>query len=203
MWGLTVGALAAAWYFYPMLPERVASHWGANGEVNGYMSRFWGVFLMPIVMAGMALLFMIVPRMDPKRKNIEHFRKYFDTAIVSIALFLFYIFGLTISWNLGNRFDMGRYLAPAIGGLFIVMGVLVSKAEPNWTIGIRTPWTLSSEAVWKKTHALGGTLFKISGILAVLGAVFPSAAFALILVPILATVISLFLYSYFEYRKER
>ena len=200
---LTLVAIGVGIYFYPMLPERVASHWGVNGEVNGYMPRFWGAFLLPVVFAFLSALFIVIPRIDPKKENIKKFRGYFDAFIVAIFLFLSYIYALSLAWNTGSRFNMTQYMAPALGALFICAGVLISKAEPNWTIGIRTPWTLSSETVWKKTHALSGTLFKISGIIAVLGAVFPEYAFILIIIPIIISAVTGLIYSYFAYKAEQ
>ena len=68
---LTLVAIGVGIYFYPMLPERVASHWGVNGEVNGYMPRFWGAFLLPVVFAFLSALFIVIPRIDPKKENIK------------------------------------------------------------------------------------------------------------------------------------
>ncbi len=89
-----------------------------------------------------------------------------------------------------------------MGALFIGLGYLIEHAEPNWFVGIRTPWTLSSERVWKKTHALGGTLFKIAGILAMIGVVFGKYSIWFVIVPILAVSVYLVIYSYREFGKE-
>ena len=98
---------------------------------------------------------------------------------------------------------MGQMLVPAFGILFYYCGVLVEKAEKNWFIGIRTPWTLSSDSVWKKTHVLGGKLFKASGLVALLGIFFKDWAFFLAIVPAIFLSIYTILYSYFEYQKEK
>jgi len=190
-------------YLYPSMPERMASHWNSAGEVDGNMSRFWGVFLMPIVSAGMLLLFFIIPKIDPLKKNIKKFIKYYEWFMLLMIVFLFYIYMLTIYWNLGKRFDMGRMITPAIGILFIYIGVLVDNAKRNWFIGIRTPWTLSSDRVWAKTHKLGGKLFKIAGIIALFGLVLPKYAMWLLLVPALAAGLCPVVYSYLEYQKEK
>ncbi len=188
-------------YVYPFLPERVASHWNMAGEVNGYVSRFWGAFLMPLVSLALYVFFLIFPRIDPKRKNIEKFRGHFDVFIILIFLFLFYINGLTLIWNFGYRFNMIQLMAPAFGILFYDVGILVKNAQPNWSIGIRTPWTLSSPAVWKKTHEIGGRLFMYCGLLAALGSLAPVYAIWLILIPVLFTAIYTVVYSYLEFRK--
>jgi uncharacterized membrane protein len=199
---IIIVSFASGIYLYPQLPEKFASHWNAAGEVDGYMPRFWGLFLMPLLSAGLFLLFVAIPRIDPLKHNIEKFRKYYDGFVVLIILFLFYMFLITIAWNFGYRFDITQLMAPALGVLFYYAGILTENAKMNWFIGIRTPWTLSNEKVWDRTHKLGGKLFKASGIITVFGAVFQPYAFWLIIVPVLFTVAYTIVYSYFEYQKE-
>ena len=188
-------------YVYPLLPEKVASHWNMAGEVNCYMPKFWGAFLMPIISAALFPLFLLIPRIDPKKQNIEKFRKYFDAFNILFFLFLFYLFTLTLIWNLDARFNMIQMLSPAFAVLFYYIGVMVAHAESNWSIGIRTPWTLSNEKVWKKTHDLGGKLFQICGAVSLIGVVLPSYAIWLILVPVVLTALVTIVYSYLVYRK--
>ena len=188
-------------YLYPQMPEKMASHWNIKGEVDGYLSKFWGLFLMPLLSIGILLLYLIIPNIDPLKKNIEKFRKYFDGFIVLLLLFLFYLYVLTIFWNLGLKFDIGQAIIPALAILFYYCGILLEKAKRNWFIGIRTPWTLSSDEVWDKTHKLGGKLFKIAGLFVLLGLFFKKYIFWFILVPIFTAVIYIIAYSYFEYQK--
>jgi uncharacterized membrane protein len=195
-------SFAISLYLYPQLPEKMVSHWNTKGEVDGYTSKFWGLFLMPIILIGFWLLFILIPRIDPLKENIEKFRKYFDGFILLITLFFIYLYSLTIFWNLGVRFDMGQFLTPALGLLFVYCGFLVENAKRNWFIGIRTPWTLSSDKVWEKTHKLGGKLFKIAGVITILGLFFPKYAFSLVVFPVLLLAIYTIFYSYFEYRRE-
>ncbi len=189
-------------YFFPQMPDKMASHWNIKGEADGYMSKFWGLFLMPIILLGLFLLFILIPKIDPLKENIAKFRKHFDGFVVLIMVFLFYIYLLSIAWNLGKRFDMGQMMLPALSILFYYCGILVENAKRNWFIGIRTPWTLSSESVWEKTHKVGGKLFKIAGLIAFLGIFFPNYVFYFILIPVLLFVFYTILYSYFEYQKE-
>ena len=200
--GIVLISFAIGIYVSPEMPQKIASHWNSQGEVNGYMSKFWGIFLMPIISVGLFLLFVIIPRIDPYKSNIEKFRKYYDNFILLIIVFLFYIYLLTIFWNMGFRFNMITLLSPAIGILFYYSGVLIENAKMNYFIGIRTPWTLSSEKVWDKTHKIGGKLFKIAGIIAILGILFQSYAIFLILVPMLLSAIYSVVFSYIEYQKE-
>jgi uncharacterized membrane protein len=201
--GLIIISFAICVYFYNQFPEKIASHWNAQGQVNGYMSRFWGLFLMPIISVGMFILFLFIPKIDPLKKNIQQFRKYFDNFIVLIFLFLFYIFILTIVWNLGMTFNMIQFMIPAFVLLFYYSGVLIKNSKRNWFIGIRTPWTLSNDRVWKKTHDIGGKLFKISAVISILGLVFEKYAIFFVLVPIILTTIYVYVYSYFEFHRKQ
>jgi len=189
-------------YFYPQMPEKIASHWNAQGQVDGYMSKFWGLFLMPLLSMILFLLFIAIPKIDPLKHNIEKFRKYYDGFVVLIIVYLFYVYLLTIFWNIGIRFSMVQPLVPAIGILFYYIGILTENAKRNWFIGIRTPWTLSSEKVWEKTHKIGGKLFKTAGAFAFIGVFFQSYALFFILVPIILVAAYTIIYSYFEYQKE-
>lgn len=186
---------------YPQMPEQMASHWNAQGEVDDYTSRFWGIYLMPILSLVMAILLVLVPRIDPLKANIEKFKGYYYSFVILIMLFFTYIYILTLLWNKGIRFDMTQLMTPAIGVLFYIAGVMTSKARRNYFIGIRTPWTLNNEEVWNKTHRLGGLLFKISGVIAAVGIFFPEYAMIFILAPVLTTAIVSVIYSYVIYQK--
>jgi len=188
--------------FYPQMPERVASHWNAQGQVDGTMSRFWGLFLMPLILVGLALLFIAIPRIDPQKANIEQFRKYYDGFIVLILLFMLAIHCQVILWNIGIRISPTITLPIGLGLLYFYAGILLENAKRNWFIGIRTPWTLSNETVWEKTHKIGGKLFKLAGVIALVGVFFQRYAFFFILVPVILVTLYTTVYSYFEYQKE-
>jgi len=196
-------SFVASFYFSPQMPERVASHWNAGGEVDGYIPKIWGLFLMPVLSLVLALLFLFIPKIDPLKENVQKFRKYFDGFIVLTMLFLFYLHLLTIYWNLGGRFNMVYTMVPAFSVLFYYIGVMTGHAKRNWFIGIRTPWTMSSEMVWDKTHQLGGKLFKISALVALAGIFFGQYAIFFMVGPALLTAACTFIYSYLEYKKEK
>jgi len=151
---------------YPHLPETTASHWDELGNPNGYMSRFWLVALIPLLIAGLTAMLMVLPGIDPLRKNITSFQNEYNQFIVFFGLFMLYIHTLSIFWNLGYKFNLSRLATPGMGLFIFFVGTMVEKAKRNFFIGIRTPWTLSSDSVWDKTHWLGGKLFKASGLLA-------------------------------------
>src|SRR5512142_3242986 len=189
---------------YNHLPDRMASHWGLNDEVNGTISRFWGAFLMPLMAAGMLALFLLIPLIDPLKANIATFRPTYNAFVAALMVFLFYLHILTVVWNLGVQgFHMSTALLPGLGLIFILAGILMRQAKRNFFIGIRTPWTLSSDRVWAQTHRVGSLLFIACGVIAIFGVFFPGLiAFALVMVPLIAVTIFLIPYSYWLYHQE-
>lgn len=185
---------------YTRLPEKVASHWDAAGQVNGYMGKFGGAFFMPLLTLSIFILFSFVPKIDP-RNNIAKFKDIFNIFITVFLLYMLYIHTLSIAFNLGHTFDFTRAILPSMGVLFYFIGWMLPRAEPNWFIGIRTPWTLSSDIVWEKTHELGGKLYKIAGVLTLIGFIVPKYAFLFVLIPIIVVSIYLVVYSYIEFTK--
>jgi uncharacterized membrane protein len=197
-----VGAWVLALIAYPHMPESIASHWGASGEANGYVNRFWGTFFPPILMTGLYLLFVLVPNIDPRRENIRKFRRSYDYFLAVLLFFLLCISGYSLAWNLGHHISMSIFLSPTMAILFFAVGTLTGNAEPNYMIGIRTPWTLSSDTVWRKTHHLGGRAFQIASLFCLLGTFFPKASLWFILLPILAATLLATIASYVYYVTE-
>ena len=199
-----IGITIAGVVLWNKLPDPMASHWNANDEVDGYMSKFWGVYMMPLVTLGLFLLFLLIPNIDPLKANIAQFRGTFNLFIAFIIGFMAYVHVLTLRWNLGyTDRGIGKAMLPAMGLLFIVVGYLIRTAKRNWFIGIRTPWTLSSDSVWEETHRLGSILFILSGVIAIIGGFFGGmVAFWSIMIPIFGTSIFLVVYSYVLYQRE-
>lgn len=190
-----------AFYVWPQMPDLIASHWGVSGQVDGYMSKFWGLFFMPFLSVVLYILLLFLPKLDPYKKNFSEFQNHYDNFMIVIFGFFTYIYLLTIFWNLYYHFNMIQFLSPAFSILFYFTGDLISKTKQNWFVGIRTPWTISNPIVWKKTHAIGSKLFKLIGISSLFGVLFPNQAFYFLLIPNIFTVIFVFVFSYLEYRK--
>jgi uncharacterized membrane protein len=197
-------AIIAGVALWNQLPDQMASHWDVNDQVNGTMPKFWGVFMMPLVTLGMMALFLIVPNIDPLKANIAKFRETFNIFIALIIAFMLYIHGLTLAWSLGfTNFKMSAAMLPFMGVLFIAIGYMLKKAKRNFFIGIRTPWTLSSDTVWDKTHQLGSILFMLSGALAIVGGFFGGmTAFWFLFIPLIGSTVFLVVYSYLLYQDE-
>lgn len=169
---LIVAALGFGVWALPSLPERVATHWGLEGEPNGWSSRGVLVFLLPAFGFVLAGVLSILPRIDPRRASYElHGGTYW--AIANVVLGFFALLHIAVvGFNLGWRVPMDRLLGLSVGALFVLIGNLMTRIRPNWFMGIRTPWTLSSDLVWRKTHRVGGYAFVAAGLLGILAALF-------------------------------
>ena len=187
---------------YPHLPAVMTTHWGINGQPNGTMSRFLGAWMVPLLSIGLAALLWVVPAIDPRRRNYAAFRTTYNAFVVGMVAFLAYVDFISLAWNLGYRLPIGRALAPALGAIFVASGWLIRKARPNWFVGIRTPWTLSSPTVWEKTHRLAAPAFMVSGLVTALGALWEPLMW-LGVVLVLAAAVGVVIYSYLAYEDEQ
>jgi len=187
---------------YPSLPPVFTSHWNASGMADGSMAKFSGLILIPLIMIACVVLFALLPRIDPLQKNYEKFRNYYEGFILVFVLYLLAIQILMILWNLGYQLSTNVTFPILFGILFVYLGFLIEHAEQNWFVGIRTPWTLSSVVVWKKTHERGGKLFKCAGIASFIGALAGSYALWFIIIPALIVAVYTVAYSYVAYQNE-
>ena len=198
-----VAAIISSFYFYSHFPERIPTHWSFAGEVDGWGTRSTA-FIIPAVMAGMYLLFMVLPFLDPKKERYEQFRKVYHIFKSSIILFMAVIYFATSLNVLGYNLPIGIIVPVGVGLLFIIIGNYMGEIKSNWFFGIRTPWTLSSEEVWNKTHRFGGKMFMLAGFLIAVDAFLPinyrlGVFIAAMVLVLLGTVV----YSYVIYLKEK
>lgn len=189
-------------YFYPMMPEKMASHWDEQGRVNGYMNRTPALLLLPCLLTFLAILLLLIPRIDPLRENIAKFEKYYYNFILLLFLFMLMVHIQMILWNLGIKISPNLTFPVAIGILFYYTGIMVENTKRNYFIGIRTPWTLHDDEIWEKTHEVGGKVFKIAGIISALGVLNQKYAIYFILSVIPLSLYPI-LYSYLLYREKR
>ena len=185
----------------PSLPADLVTNWGAAGEPNGTMPKLLALWLFPALTTGLLVMFAVIPRIDPLRENIAEFRSYYDWFVVIFTVYMFVVHAGIVAFNLGYEFDFTYLILVAVAGLFYYSGVVLTHAEQNWFVGIRTPWTLSSEVVWARTHALGGRLFKLTAVLTLVGLLFGEYALYFLLVPALLTASVTVVYSYYLYER--
>jgi uncharacterized membrane protein len=197
---LFVVYLALAFYFYPTLPDSMASHWNAAGEIDGYMGKFNLHVLLVGLTVFMVAIFMVIPRIDPLKKNLEQFIKYYWGFAYLFLAYMGYVYLLIIAANLGISFSMTFGMMPGIAALFFYLGWIMPKMKRNWFIGIRTPWTLSSDQVWQETHKLGGKVFMFIGLLFLLLMFFPNAI-SYIVALIVVGALGVMAYSYFAFQR--
>jgi len=196
-----LASLGLGVWAYGELPESVASHWNGSGEADGYMSKFWGAFLFPLITILVYLLYLLIPKIAIRKKNLEAFIRNFDRFFMVMLAFTIYMFGMTLWWNINGEFNFNRYLSIGFVPLVWEVGILVGSAKRNWFVGIRTPWTLSSDRVWKATHQLAAKLFKIATVVALLGVFFSDYTLWFLLTSLLGASLIPVVFSYFAYKQ--
>ena len=201
---LVAVATVASVVAYPGLDERVPTHWNMSGEVDGWSNRFAAAWLIPLVMAVMVVIFRVIPHIDPRRANYPKFSGVYETLVIVVMAFMLCMHFLLLASGSGYEMPVERIVPAAVGVMFIVLGTLLPRAHPNWFVGIRTPWTLSSDLSWERTHRLGGTLFMISGALAIVSAfAFPEKGSWVLIVTGVGSVLLLFAYSYVVWKRDK
>jgi uncharacterized membrane protein len=191
---------AIAW---PQAPDRIPIHWGFSGEPDNYAGKVFGLFGGPMISLGIYGLLLILPRIDPRRRNYELFwgkyliiRTLIITVLAGIQL-------VTFLWAIGVEINMNLAVFMIVGFLLIFTGNYMGKLRPTWFVGIRTPWTLSSKESWNKTHRLGGRLFVLFGLALVIAAPFQVKwAFYAIAGTGGAALLFLYVYSYLIWKKD-
>jgi uncharacterized membrane protein len=184
----------------------IVSHWGADGRADGWMSKTLGLYLVPLLSAIFYFSFLVIPKIEVYPKNIEHFSDQFwgFKVIFVFVMAAIYIATLMPSLGIWGNFDPLYIVVPAIALIFFYVGHMLSFTRRNYFIGIRTPWTLSDERVWEKTNRLGSKLFWACGALTLISLVSPiDVRLWFVLLPLILSVICVYIYSLVEYRKTR
>lgn len=157
-------ATAVAVYLYPMLPDQIPTHWNFDGEVDDYMSKPWGVAILPIAALLVFAIMRLIPIISPKGFRTDQFTDVVNVFTVTIVGFMSGIAILVLLEANGQDVRINEMTFAGVGLMFIVLGNYMGKVRKNFFIGIRTPWTLASDEVWSRTHRLGGKVFVLTGI---------------------------------------
>jgi uncharacterized membrane protein len=165
---IALAAGAAAW-LEPSLPDQIPTHWNIRNEVDGYGGK-WTLFMMPVIMAGILVLFYFLPALSPKSFEVDAFRPtylYIMMLVVGLFAYLQGVLLYTVQQSVqkGPAVPMGQYFIAGLFLFFGFMGNVMGKVRKNFYIGIRVPWTLASDRVWNDTHRMAGRLWVAAGIL--------------------------------------
>lgn len=191
-------------YFSQNFPSRVATHWGLNGQVDGYSGPLMAAFMLPLLMLVMYIVFLITPYLDPKKDQYAAFAGVYHKLKDLIIVFVFILYILTGVNGLGYTINISLYVPVMVGALFAIIGLLLKNVKMNWFMGIRTPWTMSSETVWEKTHKLSSRVFIFSGLLmAATVLVTTKFKIAFFIIAMAMIVFALPIYSYFLFLREK
>lgn len=204
IWGVMLVPLTYLFLTWQELPDRVPIHFNLQGEADDWGSKNFLVGLILFLTLGMNLLLLIIPNIDPKDKLAHMGNKYHQLRLL-LALFMAAMAVFMVYSAKAGNLENTNFINLLIGALFIAFGNYFQAIKPNYFIGIRTPWTLESETVWRKTHRLGGRLWMLGGAVMCLSAllndpnlrmvVFIATAAIVVLIPVV--------YSFIEQRKER
>ncbi|HEY7113780.1 MAG TPA: SdpI family protein [Thermoanaerobaculia bacterium] len=197
---LVLAGFAYAAAMSARLPDRIASHWDAAGRVNGTMPKPWGVFIVPLAMLFLWVLFLVLPRLSPRGFEMESFAAPWAFLTDAILAFMLFVEVLTLNAAETHANLSPRPIIAAVGLLFAVIGATFGRFSRNFFAGIRTPWTLASEEVWDRTHRLGSKVFVIVGLAVAAAAVLDVNFWAIVALLLLGPLVPV-VYSYVIYRR--
>jgi uncharacterized membrane protein len=199
--------LVASLWAYVSLPAdaQVPIHWGPDGQADGYADKVTGLFMLPVIAAAVAALFWVLPQIEPRRANLERSGKAYAATWIGVIVLLGGLHLLAVGVAMGAELDLTRIVLIGTGVLFIVIGNYLPKVRSNFLMGIRTPWTLTSDRSWSKTHRLGGRLFVLEGLILVVAGLLGiggAVQVGLIIAGVAIIVGVAFVYSYVVWRDD-
>ena len=194
---ITLLPIVAGLLLWNKLPEKMPTHWNAEGVVDGWSSKPFAIFGLPGIMLAAQWLCALGTGADPKKAN--HPEKVLHLVLWIIPVLNNVLLAITYAVALGKQVRIDVILPVLIGLIFTIIGNYMPKCKQNYTIGIKIPWTLNSEENWNKTHRFAGILWVICGILIMLTGIFGGfwIFFGIALLMVLAPM----LYSYILHRK--
>ena len=196
-------SIASAWVFL-QLPDnaRIPMHWNFHGQVDGYGSRA-AVFFMPGVVLAVSLLLFLLPWLEPRRGNLLRSASAYRWVWLGIVTFLSGLHALMLATALGHHVVLHQWVISGFGLLLMVMGNFLGKVRSNFVFGVRTPWTLSSDLAWNRTHRLAGWSFVACGlIVAICAWLMPDRAFVVVVAAIVVASLVPTIFSYFVWRND-
>ena len=210
LWGALAAlclASAAAYVFWalPAMPETVPTHWGVDGAADGWSDKGSTIFMGVIMPILMLVLLFAVPFFDPRGASFNRFKGIYQGFSAAFTVFMVVVAWITPATALGLIPESGSFVSTLVSGFFglllVGLGVAMPHIEPNYTFGVRIPWTLNDSDNWRRTHRFAGPVFVAMGAVMLVAAFFsasiPQAALvAVLLVALLGGVALVTLYSF-------
>jgi uncharacterized membrane protein len=165
--GLAIAAmLAASWYAWMQLPAdaQLPIHWNIAGEVDGYAPKATALLFAPAVAVLITAIFAVVPLFEPRRENLNRGRTLYHALWAGMLIIFAAVHAHIVTAALGLTPEKPSFLIPAFGILLVIIGNFLGKTRSNFVMGVRTPWTLSSDYAWEKTHRWLGRMWVMLGL---------------------------------------
>jgi uncharacterized membrane protein len=204
IWAVIAIQVLVGVYAFIVLPDKVPIHWGIDGRPDSYGPKWIDSFLFPLMSIGLYVLLRVLLSIGPRlggRESAASNAQVRNVILVGFVLFMLVVQLAVTTIALGLKIDLLFVINLALSVLFIFLGNYMGKLRRNFWMGIRTPWTLTSDFVWERTHRLGGWLFVAVGLLGILFSFFPLVRVWGVVVPIVVASAFLCIYSYVCYRQ--
>lgn len=198
---ITILPIIAGLVMWNKLPEKLPTHWGFSGEVDGWSSKPFAVFFIPLIMLVFHLVCIIVTSVDPKIRGVNS--KIFTLVLWICPVLSVVCMTACYAEALGKSVKVELIVPLVMGILFLIIGNYLPKCKQNYTIGIKIPWTLNNEDNWNKTHRFAGVVWMVCAIVIIVGAFFKEIVVFTTFIPVAVMALAPMIYSYIYYRKHR
>jgi len=198
---LIVAYFVFGFLMYDKLPDQVPTHWGIDGTADGWSSKLAATLLLPLITICIYTILTFLPLIDPLKRNIfVAAREYFIFKLALVVFFGLIYFMMLANAALGEIIPVTQGLFVGLALVFMAVAQVLPRVKRNYTVGIRLPWTLESDVVWKKTHIFGEKAFMVLGaVCAFLSFLPPWLAFVIFFISLFVIVLALVGYAYSTY----
>ncbi len=191
--------VVSAWGFAQVgLTAQVPIHWNAAGKANGYAPAWLGFLVVPAITAGLVGLLVLIPRIEPRRANLLKSSSAYTTIAMATLVLMLGVQLAAVAAGAGYNVPITALVGGGVGLLFVILGNVMTTVRSNFMVGVRTPWTLTSDLSWDKTHRLTGRLWVVGGVAILLSSLLGRTVLllAVILVFSIGSVAVALVYSY-------
>lgn len=199
---LLIAPFVASYFLWDQLPDQVPTHFNLSGEADDWGPKWINAIMIPLIGVGIYALLLVLPIIDPKKK-ISNVQKPVSAIRIFTSIFFVGIYAFVMAASLGSDVNFSSYILIAVGALILILGNYMNSIKPNYFIGVKTPWTLESPEVWKKTHRLTSKLWIALGLLMIISSFIPAfVEFPYLITGLLVILAGVpIVYSYLIYQK--